>query len=295
MKQSRTVNILFLLPCAFSFIMIIIIPFFFGLFYSMTDWNGVSSVVNFVGFRNFQNLFSSADFLYSFLITIAFTAINIVLVNVVSFSLSLMVTSKIKRRNFYRAGFFVPYLIGGIVLGYIWQFILNNILVSIGNNLSITFLQTSFLSLPNSVIWMMSAVNTWQYAGYIMLIYVASIQSIPSSLMEAANVDGANYRTRVFKILIPMMANAFTISLFLTLTTSFKQFDMNLTLTNGGPATRFLDMPVKASQLLAMNIFNTATANRMAEAQAKAVVLFVVLLVVSLIQVTVNKRKEVEM
>jgi raffinose/stachyose/melibiose transport system permease protein len=295
MKQSRTVNILFLLPCAFSFIMIIIIPFFFGLFYSMTDWNGVSSVVNFVGFRNFKNLFSSADFLYSFLITIAFTAINIVLVNVVSFSLSLMVTSKIKRRNFYRAGFFVPYLIGGIVLGYIWQFILNNILVSIGNNLSITFLQTSFLSLPNSVIWMMSAVNTWQYAGYIMLIYVASIQSIPSSLMEAANVDGANYRTRVFKILIPMMANAFTISLFLTLTTSFKQFDMNLTLTNGGPATRFLDMPVKASQLLAMNIFNTATANRMAEAQAKAVVLFVVLLVVSLIQVTVNKRKEVEM
>ncbi len=175
------------------------------------------------------------------------------------------------------------------------SFSLNNILVDVGNMLSIKFLQTSFLSLPHTVIWTMAVVNTWQYAGYIMLIYVASIQSIPASLMEAANVDGANYITRIFRILIPMMANAFTISIFLTLTTSFKQFDMNLTLTNGGPATRFLDVPVKASQLLAMNIFSTATANRMAEAQAKAVVLFIALLVVSLMQVSVNKKKEVEM
>jgi raffinose/stachyose/melibiose transport system permease protein len=275
--------------------MIIIIPFFFGLYYSMTDWNGVNNTVSFIGFKNFKTLLSSPEFLYSFLITIGYTVINIVLVNIVSFGLSLMVTSKLRRRNFYRAGFFVPYLIGGIVLGYIWQFLLNNILVDVGNMLSIKFLQTSFLSLPHTVIWTMAVVNTWQYAGYIMLIYVASIQSIPASLMEAANVDGANYITRIFRILIPMMANAFTISIFLTLTTSFKQFDMNLTLTNGGPATRFLDVPVKASQLLAMNIFSTATANRMAEAQAKAVVLFIALLVVSLLQVSVNKKKEVEM
>jgi raffinose/stachyose/melibiose transport system permease protein len=295
MKQSRVVNILFVAPCVIAFIMIIVIPFFFGLYYAMTDWNGVNNAVNFVGLKNFKTLLDSPDFLYSFLITIEYTLINIVFVNIVSFGLSLMVTSKLHRRNFYRAGFFVPYLIGGIVLGYIWQFIMNNILVDIGNKFAIEMLQTSFLSLPNTVIWAMAAVNTWQYAGYIMLIYVASIQSIPSSIMEAANVDGASYLTRIFRILVPMMANAFTISLFLTLTTSFKQFDMNLTLTNGGPATRFLDVPVKASQLLAMNIFNTATANRMAEAQAKAVVLFIALLVVSLIQVSVNKRKEVEM
>jgi raffinose/stachyose/melibiose transport system permease protein len=295
MKQNRLVNALFLAPSVFAFAMIIIVPFLFGLFYSMTDWNGVSNEVRFVGFNNFRNLFSAPDFLYSFLITVAYTIINIVLVNVVSFVLSLIVTSRIRLRNFYRAGFFVPYLIGGIVLGYIWQFILNSIVVQFGVVMSVEALQTSFLSRPNTVIWAMSAVNTWQYAGYIMLIYVASIQSIPSSLMEAASVDGANYLSRVFHILIPMMANAFTISLFLTLTTSFKQFDMNLTLTNGGPATRFLEAPVKASQLLAMNIFNTATANRMAEAQAKAVVLFVALVVVSLIQVSVNKKKEVEM
>ena len=261
----------------------------------MTDWTGIGTKVNFVGLRNFKTLLDSPSFYYSFLITVGFTAINILLVNIVSFCLSLIVTSKLKRRNFYRAGFFVPYLIGGIVLGYIWQFLLNNILVDLGNALSIKFLQTSFLSLPSTVIWTMSVVNTWQYAGYIMLIFVAAIQSIPSSLMEAANVDGANYVTRVFKILIPMMANAFTISLFLTLTTSFKQFDMNFTLTNGGPATRFMGEPVKASQLLAMDIFSTATANRMAEAQAKAVVLFVALLIVALLQVTANKKKEVEM
>ncbi len=295
MKRNNVVNILFMAPSVFAFTMIILIPFVLGLGYSLTDWNGVSTNITFVGFRNFQNLFSSPDFLYSFLITIAYTIINILLVNIVSFILSLIVTSKIRFRNFFRAGFFIPYLIGGIVLGYIWQFIFNNAIVEIGNSFSLKALQVSYLSSPNTVIWAMSVVNTWQYSGYIMLIYVAAIQSIPKSMMEAAAVDGANFMHRVFRILIPMMANAFTISLFLTLTTSFKQFDMNLTLTNGGPATRFLDSPVKASQLLAMDIFNTATANRMAEAQAKAVVLFIALVLVALLQVSINKKKEVEM
>lgn len=295
MKQRSVVNTLFLVPVVFTFVMIIIVPFSLGIYYSLTDWNGVSPIINFVGFKNFSKLSSAPDFLHSFMITIGYTVINVILVNVVSFILSLIVTSKVKFRNFYRAGFFVPYLIGGIVLGYIWQFILNNILVSLGTAYSIDLLSVSFLSKPETVIWAMSAVNTWQFAGYIMLIYVAAIQSIPKSLMEAASVDGAGFVRNVFHILIPMMANAFTISLFLTLTYSFKQFDMNLTLTNGGPATRFMELPVKASQLLAMNIFDTATANKMAEAQAKAVVLFVVLVVVALIQVSINKKKEVEM
>ncbi len=295
MNNKRVINILFLFPTVFAFLMIIVVPFFFGIYYSMTDWNGVSPNVHFIGFANYLELFTMPDFVSSFVLTMLFTVINVVLVNIVSFILSLIVTSNLKLRNFYRAGFFVPYLIGGIVLGYIWQFLFNNIFLSIGESLSMSFLQVSFLSRPETVIWAMSAVNTWQYAGYLMLIYVASIQSIPASMMEAAEVDGASYMRRVFNILIPMMATAFTISLFLTLTTSFKQFDMNLTLTNGGPATRFFGAPVKASQLLAMNIFHTASANRMAEAQAKAVVLFVALVVVALIQVSVNKKKEVEM
>ncbi|MBB6480986.1 carbohydrate ABC transporter permease [Spirochaeta isovalerica] len=295
MNNKRLVNILFLFPTVFAFVMIIVVPFFFGLYYSLTDWNGVSPNINFIGFKHYMNLFTLPDFLHSFVITIAFTAINVILVNIVSFSLSLIVTSNLKLRNFYRAGFFVPYLIGGIVLGYIWQFLFNNIFLAIGDSLSIGFLQASFLSKPDTVIWAMSVVNTWQYSGYLMLIYVASIQSIPASLMEAAQVDGAPYLKRVIHILIPMMANAFTISLFLTLTNSFKLFDMNFTLTNGGPATRFLGTPVKASQMFAMNIVDTAQANKMAEAQAKAVVLFLTLVIVALIQVTINKRKEVEM
>ncbi len=294
-KKHKMANYLFVAPCVFAFTMVVIIPFLLGVYYSLTDWNGISNSPNFVGFKNFTNLFSQPDFLYSFLITIAYTVINILLVNIVSFCLSLLVTSKVRFKNFYRAGFFVPYLIGGIVLGYIWQFIFNQAIVGIGESFNIVALQESLLGNANLVIWVMSFVNTWQYAGYIMLIFVAAIQGIPSSLLEAASVDGANYITRIFKIVIPMMANAFTISLFLTLTNSFKQFDMNFTLTNGGPATRFMEAPVKASQLFAMNIFNTATANKMAEAQAKAVVFFVVLVVVSLIQVSINKKKEVEM
>jgi raffinose/stachyose/melibiose transport system permease protein len=295
MKNKRLINVLFLFPTVFTFLMIIVVPFCFGLYYSLTDWNGVSPNINFIGLDHYIDLFTKPSFLHSFMITAAFTAINVLLVNVVSFSLSLIVTSKLKLRNFYRAGFFVPYLIGGIVLGYIWQFLFNNIFLAIGDGLSIGFLQTSFLSKPDSVIWAMSVVNTWQFSGYLMLIYVASIQSIPASLMEAAEVDGAPYLQRVIHILVPMIANAFTISLFLTLTYSFKLFDMNFTLTNGGPATRFMGAPVKASELLAMNIVNTAQANKMAEAQAIAVILFIALVIVALVQVTVNKRKEVEM
>jgi raffinose/stachyose/melibiose transport system permease protein len=261
----------------------------------MTDWNGVSNNINFIGFKNFATLFKTPDFLHSFFATVVFTIINILLVNIVSFALALLVTSKVRLRNFYRAGFFVPNLIGGIVLGYIWQFLFNNALLNIGTQTGIGFLKSSLLSHSNTVIWAMSIVNTWQYAGYIMMIYVASIQSISPSYLEAASIDGANYWLRLRRILIPLMANAFTVSLFLTLTNSFKQFDMNFTLTNGGPSARFMGKVVKSSQLLAMNIYDTAIANKLAEAQAKAVVLFVTLVVVSLVQVYLNKRKEVEM
>ncbi len=198
-------------------------------------------------------------------------------------------------KNLYRAGFFVPHLIGGIVLGYIWQFVFNNVLIDLGGKLGIGFLRSSLIADKNTVIWAMSFVNTWQYAGYIMMIYVAAIQSVPSSVMEAASVDGASYLTRVRRILMPMVANAFTITLFLTLTNSFKQYDLNFTLTNGGPAMRFMGKAIRSSQLLAMDIYQTANgSNRMAEAQAKAVIFFLVLVAFSVTQVYVNKRREVE-
>ena len=293
--KRKLTEFLFLLPTLIAFIMVIIIPFILGIYYSFTDWQGTGAVSQMVGFENYKGIFQEAGFLHSFLVTLLFTVLNIITVNVVAFVISLLVTSEIRGRNIYRAGFFVPNLIGGIVLGLVWQFIFSNILPSIGVSLGWEGLSKSLISNKDTVMFTMVTVNTWQYAGYIMLIYVAAIQGISKSVMEAAEVDGARYWTRVTRIQIPLMANAFTISLFLTLTNSFKMYDVNVALTNGGPVSIFMMKPVQASELLALNIYNTAFKyNNMAQGQAKAVIFFIVLTIFSVIQVTWNKSKEVE-
>ena len=294
-QKRKLTEFLFLLPTLIAFLMVIIIPFIFGIYYSFTDWQGTGAVSQSVGFANYRAIFQEPDFLHSFLVTLLFTVLNIITVNVVAFVISLLVTSEIRGRNVYRAGFFVPNLIGGIVLGLVWQFIFSNILPSIGQSLGLSTLSKSLISNKDTVMITLVTVNTWQYAGYIMLIYVAAIQGISKSVMEAAEVDGARYWTRVRKIQIPLMANAFTISLFLTLTNSFKMYDVNVALTNGGPVSIFMMKPVQASELLALNIYNTAFKyNNMAQGQAKAVIFFIVLTIFSVIQVTWNKSKEVE-
>ena len=295
-KQRRQLTeFLFLLPTLLAFVMVIIIPFIFGIFYSFTDWQGTGAASEMVGLANYKAILKEPGFFHSFLITIKFTIYNIISVNVVAFCISLLVTSEIRGRDIYRAGFFVPNLIGGIVLGLIWQFIFSNIVPGIGKVLGWPLLSKSLLSNKDTVMLTMVIVNTWQYAGYIMLIYVASIQGISKSVMEAALVDGANYWMRITRIQIPLMANAFTISLFLTLTNSFKMYDVNVALTNGGPVGVFMMKPVQASELLALNIYQTAFKyNNMAQGQAKAVIFFVVLTVFSIIQVSYNKSKEVE-
>ena len=294
-QKRKLTEFLFLLPTLIAFLMVIIIPFIFGIYYSFTDWQGTGAVSQSVGFANYRAIFQEPGFLHSFLVTLLFTVLNIITVNVVAFVISLLVTSEIRGRNVYRAGFFVPNLIGGIVLGLVWQFIFSNILLSIGQSLGLSTLSKSLISNKDTVMITLVTVNTWQYAGYIMLIYVAAIQGISKSVMEAAEVDGARYWTRVRKIQIPLMANAFTISLFLTLTNSFKMYDVNVALTNGGPVSIFMMKPVQASELLALNIYNTAFKyNNMAQGQAKAVIFFIVLTIFSVIQVTWNKSKEVE-
>ena len=294
-QRRKLTEFLFLLPTLIAFLMVIIIPFIFGIYYSFTDWQGTGAVNRVVGFENYKAIFQDPGFLHSFLVTLLFTVLNIITVNVVAFLISLLVTSEIRGRNIYRAGFFVPNLIGGIVLGLVWQFIFSNILPSVGQTLGLPTLSKSLISNKDTVMITLVTVNTWQYAGYIMLIYVASIQGISKSVMEAAEVDGARYWTRVGKIQIPLMANAFTISLFLTLTNSFKMYDVNVALTNGGPVSIFMMKPVQASELLALNIYNTAFKyNNMAQGQAKAVIFFIVLTIFSVIQVTWNKSKEVE-
>ena len=294
-QKRKLTEFLFLLPTLIAFLMVIIIPFIFGIYYSFTDWQGTGAVTESVGFDNYAAIFQEPGFLHSFLVTLLFTVLNIITVNVVAFVISLLVTSEIRGRNIYRAGFFVPNLIGGIVLGLVWQFIFSDILPSVGQSLGLPTLSKSLISNKDTVMITLVTVNTWQYAGYIMLIYVAAIQGISKSVMEAAEVDGARYWTRVTKIQIPLMANAFTISLFLTLTNSFKMYDVNVALTNGGPVALFMGKPTQASELLALNIYNTAFKyNNMAQGQAKAVIFFVVLTIFSIIQVAWNKSKEVE-
>ena len=288
---------LFLLPAVFMFTFVIIIPFFIGIYYSFTDWNAITGTeINWVGLSNYTAIFQDVTFLHSFLVTVAFAVMNVILINIVAFFLALLVTAKLKFVNIYRIGFFLPNLIGGIILGYIWQFIFNNAILSFGDLIGSDFLSSSFLANRYLALLAIVIVSTWQYAGYIMMIYVAAIQSVPASLLEAAEIDGAKYFQRLQHVLLPLVKPAFTISMFLTLVNSFKQFDVNFALTAGGPSGMFMGRALMTTEFLALNIFQTAFAYReLAQGQAKAVVFFFTLTVIALAQVYFNKRKEVEM
>jgi len=295
--KNTPIFFLFLLPVTFAFTIIIIIPLIMGVYYSFTDWNAVPGTpINWVGLSNYAVMFQDVAFLHAFLITVVFSIVCIALINLVAFGLALLVTSKLRLSALYRAGFFVPNLIGGIVLGYIWFFIFNNALPDIGRLLGIDFLSESFLGNRYLSLLTMIIVTTWQMAGYIMMIFVAAIQSVPTSLLEAAEIDGAKYHQRLRYIMVPLIAPAFTITLFLTLVNSFRMFDVNFALTAGGPSGIFMGQALWTTELLALNIFETAHRfNEFAQGQARAIVFFLTLTLIALIQVYFNKRKEIEM
>ncbi|SLM19872.1 ABC-type transporter, integral membrane subunit [uncultured spirochete] len=301
--ESRVVFWAFLAPVLFAFIMVMIIPFFLGSYYAFTNWTSSARVDNglrFVGFKNFTNSLKDPSFLYSFGITFVYTILNMIAINVTAFALALLVTGNLRFKNVYRVGFFVPNLIGGIILGYIWQFIFNNAVPSLGTIIpALSFLADPdklILGKNTSALAAMIIVGTWQYAGYIMMIYVAAIENIPQELIEAAKMDGATPWIRLKAITIPLCAQSFTVTMFLTLVNSFKQFDVNVSLTSGGPSTMLMGKPILGTELLALNIYNTAfISNKLSEAQARAFVFFLVLAIISLIQVYVNKKKEIEL
>lgn len=288
-KHKTIINILFLLPLVFTFLVTVMIPFVCGIFYSLTDWNGIK-VTEFVGLQNYITMFHQTDYIYSFVITFLFTSVNMVSVNLLAFCLALLCTSNIKGKNFYRAAFFLPNLIGGIVLGYVWQFIFNKVFVNVIQD------SVSMLTDPNLALVAILIVSTWQYAGYIMMIYVTGLQSVPKDVLEASSVDGANPFITLLKIKLPMIANTFTVCIFLTLVNSFKQFDLNLAITNGAPSRILGAKAIASTEFLALNIYNTAISkNNYALGQTKAVVFFILLAIVSLTQVSISKKREVEM
>jgi raffinose/stachyose/melibiose transport system permease protein len=287
--KSKITTALFVVPTLFIFINVVIIPFIMGIVYSFTNWNGFAfKGSSFVGLKNYASAFKDAKFVTSFWLTAKYTLVMIILVNIVGLILALLVTSKIKSRNALRGIYFLPNLIGGLILGFIWQFIFSKFFEQLGQVTHSSKIFFNWLQNPTAAFWALVVVGVWQMAGYVMVIYIASIESISAEVMEAADIDGANSFTKFRKIILPLIAPAFTISLFVTLSNSFKQYDTNLSLTNGGP--------YGSTELITMNILHTAFGyNKYAQAQAKAIIFFLVIMVVTVIQVYTTKRREVEM
>jgi raffinose/stachyose/melibiose transport system permease protein len=279
---------LFVGPAFLAFTIIVLIPFFTGIYYAFTDWNGVTGNIKWVGFDNFTYLFTEdKQFQKSFWLTTKYTVVAIILTNIVGFGLALLVTQMLKTRNVLRTVFFLPNLIGGLLLGFVWQFIFVKGFASIGQLTGISLFQLPWLGDAKTAFWGIVIVSVWQGAGYIMLIYTAALQNVPQELIEAAKIDGANRWQILRHITMPMVAPAVTVCLFLTISWSFKIFDVNLSLTNGGP--------FKSTEMLALNIYTEAFVNnRYGLGEAKALIFFIVVAAITTIQVMYTKKKEVE-
>ncbi len=269
----------FVLPTLAAFLIAFVIPFIIGVFLSFTEFRTVTDAT-FVGFLNYVRAFTDDNlFLQSLWFTVKFAVISVIGINVIAFILALLFTRELPGTNFFRTIFFMPNLIGGIVLGYIWQVIINGVLYNFGYSIT---------SNPTYGFWGLVILMHWQMIGYMMIIYIAGIQNIPTDILEAARVDGANAAKVLFKITIPSVMPSITICLFLTITNSFKLFDQNLALTAGAPANR--------TQMVALDIYNTFYSRSGYEGvgQAKAVIFFIIVAVIALLQLYLTRRKEVE-
>jgi raffinose/stachyose/melibiose transport system permease protein len=273
------------LPLAI-FTIVLIVPFVNGLFYTFTDWNGFKTT-KLVGFSNYAESFADPKFWSTLKFTALFVVVSLILVNVVAFGLALIVTSKLRSRNILRTFFFVPNLIGGVVLGVIWQFIFNSALVTLANKYDWEFFKQSWLQDTNKAFWALIIVTVWQSSGYMMIIYITGLVSIENDVLEASQIDGASPLRTLFSIKIPLMAQAFTIALFLTLRGGFMAYDVNVALTGGGP--------FRTTELISLHIFQDAfLEGDFGTGQAKAVIMFLVVALAALVQVTVSKRYEVQ-
>lgn len=287
LRKKRQYFLIFLLPTLLAFIIGFVYPFFQGIYLSFCKFMTTSDA-EFVGLSNYIEAFQDEAFLHSFWFTAAFVVVNVVLINVIAFFVAYALTMGIKGANIFRTVFFVPNLIGGIILGYIWQLIFNGILVNFGETI---------VSNATFGFWGLVILMCWQQAGYMMIIYIAGFQSVPGDLYEAARIDGATKGQILGRVTIPMMAPSITICTFLTLTNSFKLFDQNLALTGGLPTTVAADgTSIYQTQMMALNIYNTfyANGNSRGVGQAEAVIFFVIVVAISLTQLYFTRRREVQ-
>lgn len=291
-KWFKILNI----PAIILFVVVILVPFIMGVAYSFTAWRGSYFKGSehwygaLVGFKNYIKVFHSQKFITSFIYTIKFTVVAVVIKNIVSLGMALMVRKVGKGKGFFRTVFFFPNLLGGLAMGFIWSFIFQNVysLMLFGEDspIHIPFL-CDMLQDPNKAVFAMAIMATWQTAGYLMLIYLNGLNNIPEDLYEAASIDGATAWQKFRHITVPMLMPAFTIVFFLALSSSFKMLDENLALTGGDFGTRMLSL-----QILLTTRENTPPNYGMAQAQA--VIFFILIATVSIIQVIVTKRKEIE-
>lgn len=269
---------LFALPTLVAFAIAFLIPFIMGIYLSFTEFKTVTNAT-FVGLKNYTRAFEDKEFLTALWFTVKFTLVSIISINFFAFTVAMLLTKGIKGTNLFRTVFFMPNLIGGIVLGYIWQLIINGVLAPLERTITFS---------PTYGFWGLVVLMNWQLIGYMMIIYIAGIQNIPGDLIEAAKIDGANPWQILKNVTIPMIMPSFTICLFLTLTNSFKLFDQNLALTAG--------LPAKKTEMLALNIYNTFYGRVGWEGvgQAKAVLFFLMVAVIAISQLVLTRSKEVE-
>lgn len=273
-------------PATVLFFAVVILPFFYGLYLTFTSWDGVSTKKPFVGLTNYQAAIADTAYWQSLGRTFVYSVIAVILTNIVAFLLAYLVTSGIKGQNFFRAGFFIPNLIGGIVLGYIWLVIFDGIL---SNFDTAVVLETKY------GFWGLIILMCWQQIGYMMIIYIAGLQAIPEDMLEAAKIDGASSWKTLWNITIPNIMPSITICTFLSLTNGFKLYDQNLALTGGSPFKTLADGNViKTTEMLALNIVNSNTSNSKGPGQAKAVVFFILVAIISIAQLVSTRKKEVD-
>lgn len=278
-KMMKKYFPVFVLPTLLAFTIGFIVPFIMGVYLSFCKFTTVTDA-KFVGLQNYVKIFTEdGTFGHALWYTTAFTIVSVVLINVIGFAVALLLTKKIKGTNVFRTVFFMPNLIGGIILGYVWQLLLNGLLLQINKTLTYSSVYG---------FWGLVILMCWQQIGYMMIIYIAGIQNIPGELIEAAQIDGANKGQLLKHVIIPMVMPSITICTFLTLTNSFKLFDQNLALTNGEPSNM--------SEMLALNIYNTFYGRTGWEGvgQAKAVIFFILVGAIAMIQNRLTRSKEVQ-
>lgn len=286
-REELINQLIFTGPTIFIFSSVIIITFIFGLYLTFTDWDGISRSINLVGWKNYYAVLKDKEFWISLKLTIIYVVVGTLTVNFLAFTIAYLLTKGMRGQNLLRAGFFTPNLIGGILLGMLWNIIFQQILTRIGDIYNITFLEKSLISDEKTAFIALVIGYIWQYTGYFMIIYIAGFMNVPKDLMEAASLDGASTACKIRKIIIPFMVPAFVICLFLSVQRGFMVYDVNKSLTDGGP--------YGSTKLISYHVFEKAFLVRdYGQGQAEAFILFALVVIVTLIQTYFMKKMEVE-